>query len=637
MQKSSFQNKVQSFGRFLSGMVMPNIGAFIAWGLITAFFIPTGWIPNEGLAGLVGPMITYLLPLLIAFSGGRLVAGIRGGVIGAVATMGVIVGSDIPMFIGAMVMGPFGGWTIKKVDQIFEGKIKSGFEMLVNNFSAGIVGGLLAILAYQIIGPVVGGLNEALRLGVNAFVSRGLLPLASIFIEPAKILFLNNAINHGVLGPLGIQQVEEAGKSIFFMLETNPGPGLGILLAYWIFAKGMVKQSAPGAIIIHFFGGIHEIYFPYVLMKPSLLLAVIGGGASGIFTFRLFNTGLVATPSPGSIFAYLAMTPRGNYLGVFAGILVATAVSFLIASALIKRSVARGDTMEFESAQSKVREQKGKDLHMEKGAKKVTASEVDKIVFACDAGMGSSAMGAGKLRKKIEAAGLDIEVVNKAINEIPKDAQIVITHQNLTSRAKEKAPQAEHISIQDFLQTPAYDQLVERLTREGADSKKESKNESKTLEEKETESSSSKSVSSNQEILKKENIKLGLDSVERNEATKMAGELLVESGYVDQDYIEAMLDREQEMTTYIGQGVAIPHGVGSAKKKINKTGISILQFPDGVDFEGEKAYLVIAIAGVGNEHLKILANLSELIEEDSTAEKLRKTDDLDYIYEKFTL
>ena len=629
MQKSSFQNKVQNFGRFLSGMVMPNIGAFIAWGLITAFFIPTGWVPNEGLAGLVGPMITYMLPLLIAFSGGKLVAGIRGGVVGVVATMGVIVGSDIPMFIGAMIMGPFGGWTIKHVDKMFEGKIKSGFEMLINNFSAGIIGGLLAVLAYQIIGPIVVGLNEFLRIGVNAFVSRGLLPLAAIFIEPAKILFLNNAINHGVLSPLGIQQVEEAGKSIFFMLETNPGPGLGILLAYWVFAKGMVKQSAPGAIIIHFLGGIHEIYFPYVLMKPSLLLAVIGGGASGIFTFNLFNTGLVATPSPGSIFAYLAMTPRGNYLGVFAGILVATAVSFVIASVLIKRSVARGDTMEFESAQSKVREQKGRDLHMDKGAKKVSASEVSKIVFACDAGMGSSAMGAGKLRKKIEAAGLDITVVNKAIDEIPQDAEIVITHQNLTSRAKEKAPQAEHISIQDFLQTPAYDQLVERLKAGEDDQKKQSK----AVEKEESESA----ASTNKGILKKENIKLGLESVKRTEAIKKAGQLLVDSGYVDQDYVEAMLDREQEMSTYIGQGVAIPHGVGAAKKKIKKTGISVLQFPEGVEFEGETAYLVIAIAGVGNEHLKILANLSEMIEENESAEKLRTTDDIDYIYEKFTL
>ncbi|PUU94808.1 PTS mannitol transporter subunit IICBA [Halanaerobium sp.] len=630
MQKSSFQNKVQNFGRFLSGMVMPNIGAFIAWGLITAFFIPTGWVPNEGLASLVGPMITYLLPLLIASTGGRMVAGKRGGVIGAIATMGVIVGTDIPMFIGAMVMGPLGGWTIKHVDKMFEGKIKPGFEMLINNFTAGIVGGLLAIIGYQIIGPIVTNLNEVLRVGVEFFVNRGLLPLASIFIEPAKILFLNNAINHGILSPLGVQQVEEAGKSIFFMLETNPGPGLGVLLAYWIFAsEGMVKESAPGAIIIHFFGGIHEIYFPYVLMKPSLLLAVIGGGASGIFTFRLFNVGLVATPSPGSVFAYLAMTPRGNYLGVFAGILAATAVSFVIASVLIKRSAVKGDTMEFESAQSKLREQKGRNLHMDKAAKKVSASEVSKIVFACDAGMGSSAMGAGRLRKKIEAAGLDITVVNKAIDEIPQDAEIVITHQNLTSRAKEKAPQAEHISIQDFLQTPVYDQLVERLKAGEDDQKKQSK----AVEKEESESA----ASTNKGILKKENIKLGLETVKRTEAIQKAGQLLVDSGYVDQDYVEAMLDREQEMSTYIGQGVAIPHGVGAAKKKIKKTGIAVLQFPEGVDFEGETAYLVIAIAGVGNEHLKILANLSEMIEENESAEKLRTTDDIDYIYEKFTL
>ena len=414
------------------------------------------------------------------------------------------------------------------------------------------------------------------------------------------------------------------------MLETNPGPGLGILLAYWIFAKGMVKQSAPGAIIIHFLGGIHEIYFPYVLMKPSLLLAVITGGASGVFTFSLFNTGLVAVPSPGSIFAYLAMTPRGNYLGVFAGIIVSTAVSFAIASLLIKRSVARGDTMEFEAAQSKVREQKGRDLHMDKAAKKVSASEVSKIVFACDAGMGSSAMGAGRLRKKIEAAGLDITVVNKAIDEIPQDAEIVITHQNLTERAKQKAPQAEHISIQDFLQTPVYDQLVERLKAGEDDQKKQSKAVEKNDE-------SESAASTNKGILKKENIKLGLESVKRAEAIKKAGQLLVDSGYVDQDYVEAMLDREQEMSTYIGQGVAIPHGVGAAKKKIKKTGISVLQFPEGVDFEGETAYLVIAIAGVGNEHLKILANLSEMIEENESAEKLRTTDDIDYIYEKFTL
>jgi len=632
MERTTFHDKVQSFGRFLSGMVMPNIGAFIAWGLITALFIPTGWLPNENLASMVGPMITYLLPLLIAFSGGRLVAGIRGGVIGAIATMGVIVGVDIPMFIGAMIMGPLGGYTIKKVDQLFEGNIKSGFEMLVNNFSAGIIGGALAILAYQVIGPIVVNLNEALGAGVDWIVSHGLLPLAAIFVEPAKILFLNNAINHGVLSPLGIDQAAEMGKSIFFMLETNPGPGLGVLIAYWVFSKGMVKQSAPGAILIHFFGGIHEIYFPYVLMKPSLLLAVIGGGASGIFTFNLFNTGLVATPSPGSIFAYLAMTPKGNYFGVFAGITISALVSFLIASFFIKRSAVDGEDMDFGSAQSAIRNLKGRDLHTEKssqaeaGEKKYDADQINKIVFACDAGMGSSAMGASRLRKKLENAGADIEVTNKAIEEIPQDAQIVLTHKNLTSRAKQAAPNAEHISLDDFLQTPAYDMLVDRITKEQSEEKKTNE---KSVEKSEGELGS--------DVLKKENIKLGLESMERFDAIKLAGELLYDGGYVNEDYIDAMIEREKDLSTYIGQGVAIPHGVGEAKKKIKKTGISVLQFPDGVKFEDETAYLVVGIAGVGNEHLKVLANLSEMIEDDDNLEKLRTTDDVDYIYKKFTL
>lgn len=221
---SDFKIKVQSFGRFLSNMVMPNIGAFIAWGIITALFIPTGWLPNETLAKLVGPMITYLLPLLIGYTGGRLVGGDRGGVVGAITTMGVIVGADMPMFLGAMIAGPLGGWAIKKFDVWVDGKIKSGFEMLVNNFSAGIIGMILAILAFLGIGPAVEVLSKLLAAGVNFMVAHDMLPLASIFVEPAKILFLNNAINHGIFSPLGIQQSHDLGKSIFFLIEANPGP-----------------------------------------------------------------------------------------------------------------------------------------------------------------------------------------------------------------------------------------------------------------------------------------------------------------------------------------------------------------------------------------------------------------------------
>ncbi len=452
--KSSAQATIQRFGRFLSGMVMPNIGAFIAWGLITALFIPTGWLPNENLAKIVGPMITYLLPLLIGYTGGKMVGGVRGGVLGSIATIGVIAGASIPMFLGAMIMGPLGGYAIKKFDQAIEGKIPAGFEMLVNNFSAGIIGGILTLLAYLGIGPVVLALNNLLSAGVQVIVNAGLLPLASIFIEPGKVLFLNNAINFGILSPIGLQEAKELGKSIFFLLEPNPGPGLGILLAYWVFSKGMIKQSAPGAIIIQFLGGIHEIYFPYVLMNPALLLAIIAGGASGVLTFGIFGAGLVATPSPGSIFAVLAMTPRGGIFGVLAGVIVSTAVSFLVASYFVKRSASKMDDDELSEAIVKVKE--SKNLSSKKN--------ISKIIFACDAGMGSSAMGATTLRNKLQKAGLKIEVVHCAVDEIPSDAEIVVTHENLTERAKIKAPKAEHISIQNFINSPEYDALVKRLS-----------------------------------------------------------------------------------------------------------------------------------------------------------------------------
>ncbi|GEL06608.1 PTS mannitol transporter subunit IICB [Salisediminibacterium halotolerans] len=464
--------KIQRFGSYLSSMIMPNIGAFIAWGLITALFIPDGWLPNENLVELVDPMIIYLLPLLIGFTGGKLVYGVRGGVVGATATMGVIVGTDIPMFIGAMLMGPLGGYLIKKLDSLWEGKIRQGFEMLVNNFSAGILGGLLTIIAYIGVGPIVEGLNNVLASGVEAIVAAGLLPFASIIIEPAKVLFLNNAINHGILGPIGIDQASETGKSILFMLETNPGPGLGILLAYMIFGAGAAKRSAPGAGIIHFFGGIHEIYFPYILMKPSLLIAVIFGGMGGILTFVTFGVGLRATPSPGSIFAYFAMTPGGDYIGMLAGIIVATAISFAIAGFILKASKNKGEgdlmqaTSEMEAMKGKKSdsaEQLKKDA-TELGAEDVTVGNINKIIFACDAGMGSSAMGASLLKDKVKKAGIEgIEVTNKAINDLPEDVDLVVTHKDLTERARAKRPEADHISVENFLNSPEYDKLVEKL------------------------------------------------------------------------------------------------------------------------------------------------------------------------------
>lgn len=467
-KKSSGKEKIQRFGNFLSSMVIPNIGAFIAWGLITALFIPTGWMPNAYLAKLVGPMITFMLPLLIGFQGGKLVYDTRGGVVGAVATAGIIIGSSIPMFLGAMIMGPVGGYVIKKFDKMVEGKIPAGFEMLVNNFSAGILGGILCLLSFTCIEPVVGGISTGLGSAAAAITKMGLLPLIAVIVEPAKILFLNNAMNHGVFSPLGIQQVQSLGKSIFFLLEPNPGPGLGILLAYWLYSKGTAKQSAPGAVIIHFLGGIHEIYFPYVLMKPLLILAVIAGGVAADLTFVLTHAGLVATPSPGSIIALMAMAPKGGQLPVLAGVIVGTVVSFLVAAVIIKRSPdSEENSDDLVEAQSKMKqmkaESKGQNISE---AKNITKSDVKLIIFACDAGMGSSAMGETILRKALKDAGItDITVKHSPVDSVPSEADVVFTQENLYERAKKSAPNSNIITVKNFLDRSRYEQFINELKK----------------------------------------------------------------------------------------------------------------------------------------------------------------------------
>ncbi|EDL64474.1 PTS family, mannitol-specific enzyme IIABC component [Bacillus sp. SG-1] len=602
-------------------MVLPNIGAFIAWGLITALFIPTGFFPNESLSNLVGPMVTYLLPLLIGYTGGKLIHDQRGGVVGAIATMGVIVGApDTPMFLGAMVAGPLGGYVIKKFDEMIEGKIRSGFEMLVNNFSAGILGGILAVLAYLGIGPAVDAFTEVLVAGVDWLIAAGLLPLTSILIEPAKILFLNNAINHGVLSPIGLDQASETGKSILFLLEANPGPGLGVLLAFMLFGRGTAKQSASGAGIIHFFGGIHEIYFPYVLMKPMLFLSVILGGMSGVFTLTLLGGGLQAPASPGSIIAITAVTPNDGmvYLANFAAVLVAAVVSFLVSAVVLKTSKTNDE--DINEATKKMEQMKGKKSSVAghvSGSQGTLPQEVNKIVFACDAGMGSSAMGASLLRKKVKEAGLDVFVTNTAISNIPADAQVVITQEELTPRAQNKQPGAYHISVDNFLSSPEYDKLIASLqdgiTGEQAELVEESEQEAVDTE---------PNMDKDDDLLLEENIFVGKEFANKEEAIRFAGEALVKAGYVKDSYVDAMIEREGITTTYMGNNVAIPHGTEEAKKAVLKSGFTVIQVPNGVDFNGEQAKLIFGIAGKDGTHLEILSGIAVICSEQENVDQM---------------
>jgi mannitol PTS system EIICBA or EIICB component len=494
---------IQRFGTFLSGMIMPNIPALIAWGIFTAFFIEVGWTPNADLATIVGPMIHYLLPILIAMQGGRMVYDTRGAVIGGIATFGAIAGSDllvanfnaglaegeeplsqVHMFIGAMILGPLAAWVMKQLDRLWEGKVRAGFEMLVSMFSAGIFGFIAAVFGFYVLAPVVNWIMNVLGSAVEFLIVAGLLPLTSILIEPAKVLFLNNAINHGVA-----EASEPPFKSILFLLEANPGPGLGILLAFSIFGVGMARASAPGAIVIQFLGGIHEIYFPYVLMKPMLVIAAIAGGMTGVATNVAFNSGLRAPAAPGSIIAVIAQTAPDSYVGVILSVVLAATVSFVIASIILrasrKRDLAKADAGDMSAAIAQTEANKGKKSDVlsglqadgvEAGAGLVAEGEqtalerkpVHSIIFACDAGMGSSAMGATVLRNKIKKAGIDsVTVTNKAIANLSDDVDLVITHQDLTDRAKLQSPSALHVSVDNFMNSPKYDEIVHLLESEG--------------------------------------------------------------------------------------------------------------------------------------------------------------------------
>ena len=603
------RTKIQSFGKLLSHMIMPNIGAFIAWGFITALFMSGGWLPNEKLATLVTPVLRYLLPLLIAYSGGKNVAGGRGGVIGAIAAMGVIVGSDIPMFIGAMAIGPFAGWVIKKFDQLVEGRIAAGFEMLVSNFSIGILGMCCAILGFYAVSPVVTGLTGLLSSGVEFIVGKGMLPLVSLFIEPAKVLFLNNSINHGIFTPIGLEQAQNSGSSIMFLLEANPGSGLGVLLAYWVFSKGNMKTSAPGAVVIHFFGGIHEIYFPYILMKPSLIIAPILGSGSAILIYSLLGGGLVAPASPGSVIAVLAMAPKGKILITLLGVFVATVVSFLVSSPIIRRMARQetgNNTEETKSA----------------GVQHTGKTDIRKIIFACDAGMGSSAMGATRFRNKLRKQGVKTEVSHGSVDQIPTDTDVVVCQAALADRARNSAPDAELVVIADFLNDANLDRLVDRM-----------KNNNQACITTPDQDIKNSILNENESILVSENILLGLESELKEDAIRRAGNLLVTGSYVEPGYVTAMLEREKMTTTYLGMGIAIPHGTSEAKEKINKTGIVFLQYPQGVVFGDEKAYLVIGIAGKGDEHIDILARISSALDDETVLQKLVTTSDKHFVQE----
>ncbi|GAA1181257.1 PTS mannitol transporter subunit IICBA [Nesterenkonia xinjiangensis] len=644
---------VQKVGSFLSGMIMPIIPALIAWGIITAVIVNVdefteGTAATDAFGEIIGPMIHYLLPILIAVQGGKMIYDIRGAVVGATATFGVIVGSDfliaqanaalpegvddineIHMFIGAMIMGPLAAWVIKRLDALWEGKVKAGFEMLVNMFSAGITAFLMAVVGFFALAPIVNGLMDVLGGAVRFLVDNGLLPLTSIIIEPAKVFFLNNAINHGVLTPLGIAEAAAEGKSILFLLEANPGPGFGVLMAFTVFGVGAARATAPGAALIQFAGGIHEVYFPYVLMKPALLLAVIGGGATGVATNVLFDAGLRAPAAPGSIFAVLIQTASDSYLGVTLSVILSAAVSFTIAAMILLASRKRdlqGDDS-FSDAVARTEAAKGKSSAALAGlaaqaSSGEAAGRINSIIFACDAGMGSSAMGASVLRKKIADAGIEgVTVTNKAVASLPGDTDLVITQQQLTERARGQEPQAIHVSVDSFMDAPEYEEVVELVRRsaEGGDAQPIAVG-AGPAEEVSAPASAQPEASG---ILSRDRVRIHAGSATRDEAMAEAAAALEAAGAVTGEYLAAMHQREETVSTFMGNELAIPHGTHEAKDAIRASALSVARYDDGVDWGGQRATFVVGIAGVGEEHLQILSRIARLFADKQAVQRLK--------------
>lgn len=610
--KAGALDRIRKFGGHMSGMVMPNLGAFVGWGLLAALFIPTGWIPNEKLNEMVGPILNYLLPLLIGYTAGYNIHGQRGGVIGAFTTMGVIVGSDITMFSGAMIMGPFSSWILKKFDRAVEGKIKPGFEMLINNFSLGILGFALAILGYLIIGPVVNAIIAFLTAGINFLIAKKLIPLLAVFMCPAQVLFLNNAVNHGIISPIAFAQAQEAGKSLMFLLDSNCGPLLGTLCSIAVFGKGKAKETAPMAMFIAGIAGIGEVYFPFVLANPIMIFATMGGLATSLLLLVVLGGGLVGMPSPGSLINIALMTPKdaavANVLAIGAGF----AVALLIGSFILKTIGSPEEEADLAVAGVDMGTKAEKPEATFKKHKPSLGGAIRYIIVACDSGMGSSAMGASVLKNRLQKEGYkDIKVKNSSASRIDPDADMIITLEGLIERAKLSVDNTgkEFLAINNFLKEADYDRALEVIEdRNGKEKVKP--------------------------ILSEENIALNVKVKDKEEAIRYAGKILMENAYTTPKYIEHMLERQRRFSVYIGNHLAIPHGIESSDSEIYTSGLSVVQVPEGVDFgDGNIAYVVIGIAGKDGTHLNMLSNIALICAEEENIEKMRRAENKQEIME----
>lgn len=600
----------------ISKIIIENIPFFIVLGVLSLFNDSYIYIHEFKYI-----LVKYILPVVLCYTSGRLMDKRYGGIVSTVVLGTVLVNYNFQSFLEPILIGIISGWVTQKYCEIIDRLKIPGAEMTFHNLGTALLAiGISFILHYIL--PFYKNFQETVASELSSVVFDSVfLPLLALVIEPAKVFFMNNLINHSLLSTLGFLELNEKGKSIFFLLETNPGPGLGILMCYYVYEKKKKNtervKEARSNIFIHFLGGIHEVYFAYVLRNLRLILALIAGGTAGIVFFQKFNVGLVGVASPGSVLLLLLLSPLEDKLHVLFGVLISAIVTFIVGLLIVKKN-----DEAFKVA----------DLNYSEAI--ILSNNKLEICVSCDAGMGSSAMGATLLRKKLAKEGVrNIKVLNSSIDSIPDSANIIVVHRQLIDRLTVDTTGKDIFIIDDFMDGEFYDSLAKKIKELSLID--EIKNDSETiLKEKDVIKIDEEKPIVKRRILEKDNIHLDLKRTDKITAISNAGRILVEKGYVEEEYIASMIEREVLSSTYLENGIAIPHCTAEGLKYIKNSGIVVLQYPYGISYgNGKTVYLIVAIASLKDGHINILKKLSEIFDDEKMAEQLSTSVDIDEIYE----
>lgn len=465
------------FGKFYTKVIINFIGIFIFVGILSVVFGDYGWLPNEDIYAISQFVYKVVIPIMIAYAAGNQAghlgecAGSKhlqiGGAIAVMATSGMILADDEIGILGAMILGPLSGMLWKYMLEPKVEKVKTGMEMLVRNVTAAFAGSIMTLIAFYLIAPVISAGENILLSGIDYLIEHKLIWLVSFVIEPAKVFFLNNSINHGILIPIGMQQAEQMGESILFLLETNPGPGLGILAALYLEKKEKRKQYAA-SMFVEFVGGIHEIYFPEVIANMWLLLALICGGAAGNLCFLILHGATTGVVSPGSIFSVLLVCTQNRILGVLVGIIVSAAVSAAVAILILKWQKKRFKISEKNTMEEIGSVEKTAPVVQSVLEGKVEKKMIQKIGFICNAGVGSSAMGAALFRKKLREMNLtEIEVEAYAADQIPEDLDAVVCQKDLMEMLLPELRAVKVYIVESLLNQSEYMAIIEEIQKGG--------------------------------------------------------------------------------------------------------------------------------------------------------------------------